>query len=90
MSPEGLLKLFNSTTNTFQQVILATGKASDITADIQIPLMQLMLIRCQPQNMHTLLRFVDGFMLEETIGTQLGQTLSLMYGSIVLVEHMTA
>jgi hypothetical protein len=89
-SPEGILGVFNEINMMFQQVILSTGKPSDITADIQIPLMQLLLIRNQLPNLHSLLRFIDTFCMEDTMGTILGQTLTLIHGSVVLLEHMTS
>ena len=38
-------RTFHEATLIFQNIILITGKASDITADVQIPMMILILIR---------------------------------------------
>jgi|JI6StandDraft_1071083.scaffolds.fasta_scaffold01224_1 hypothetical protein len=88
-SPEAILSALHELNLIFQQVILSTGKASDITADIQIPLVQLTLIRSQVPNVKSLLRYLDTFAMEETMGSVLGQTLTLLHGSVVLLEHMT-
>lgn len=89
LSTEGILKVLHEINLTFQQVILSTGKASDITADIQIPLVQLMLIRTRMPNVHSLLRFLDTFIMEDSMNSVLGQTLTLLHGSVVLLTHMT-
>lgn len=89
LSPESVLAIFHELNKTFQQIILTTGKATDITADSQIPLMHLTLIRTQPPNMHSLLRYLDCFSLKDTMNTVLGQTLTLLHGCVVLLEHMT-
>jgi len=56
-----MLKTFHDVTLIFQNVILTTGKASDITADVQIPLMILVLIKSELKNLPTLIRFIDAF-----------------------------
>lgn len=39
MSPDRMIECFNEVTLVFQNVITCVGKASDITSDVQIPLM---------------------------------------------------
>lgn len=58
LCPDKILKIFYEITIVFQNVILTTGSATDITADIQIPLMLITIIRCKVRNMATLLDFV--------------------------------
>lgn len=56
-----MLKTFHDVTIVFQNVILITGKASDITADVQIPLMILVLIKSELKNLPTLIQFIEAF-----------------------------
>ena len=42
-------------------MIFATGSGTDITADIQIPLMIITIIRCKVRNITTLIDFVEKF-----------------------------
>ena len=55
-SAEGILQRLCDISLTFQNVILCTGKASDITADVQIPLMIYIMIKGKIPNMPSLLK----------------------------------
>jgi hypothetical protein len=61
LCPDKILKAFYDITLVFQNVILTTGSATDITADIQIPLMLLTIIRCKVRNITTLVDFIEKF-----------------------------
>jgi hypothetical protein len=39
MSPDKMIHCFHEVTLVFQNVITCVGKASDITSDVQIPMM---------------------------------------------------
>ena len=53
-SSEGILQKLLNLTLIFQNIILSTGKASDITADIQIPLTLFIMIKAKINNLYTL------------------------------------
>jgi len=53
-----MLGVFHSMVIAFQNVILITGNANDITADVQIPMMMVALIKSQIPNLDTLLNFM--------------------------------
>lgn len=88
LCPDKVLKIFYEITIVFQNVILTTGSATDITADIQIPLMLITIIRCKVRNMATLLDFVEKFCPDDIYSTVLGQTLTLLKSVIYLIEEM--
>lgn len=55
MSPDKMIECFNEVTLVFQNVITCVGKASDITSDVQIPLMELVLVKSMIPNLNTIL-----------------------------------
>lgn len=88
LCPDSVLRVFYQVTLVFQNVILTTGSATDITADVQIPLMLLTIIRCKVRNLATLLEFVEKFCPDEIYSTVLGQTLTLLKSVVYLIEEM--
>lgn len=88
LCPDRILKIFYEITLIFQNVILTTGSGTDITADIQIPLMLITIIRCKVRNITTLIDFVEKFCPDDINSTVLGQTLTLLKSAIYLIEEM--
>lgn len=60
-SADGLLSIFHETINIFQNIILINGKAGDITADVQIPMMLCIVIRSRVRNLYTIMDFIEMF-----------------------------
>lgn len=85
-APHELLKIFYEVTLIFQNIILTTGKASDITADVQIPLMILILIKSRLPNLSSVLNFIEKFANDDINSSVLGQTLTLMSSVCYLIE----
>lgn len=85
-----LLKIFHEATLIFQNIILITGKASDITADVQIPMMILILTQSEIRNLASLMRFIDKFASDDINSSVLGQTLTLIKSVTYLIEEMNA
>lgn len=56
-SPEGLMRLFHDVTLVFQNVVLIKGKASDVNADLQIPLMIFVILHSDVNNLHSIMSF---------------------------------
>lgn len=75
-------------TLVFQNVIQTTGTGIDITADIQIPLMIITMIRCKVRNITTLVEFVDKFCPDDINSSVLGQTLILLKSVVYLIGEM--
>jgi hypothetical protein len=56
-----VLRVFHRVTLVFQNIILTTGSPSDITADVQIPMMLLVILRVQMTNLISVLDFAEKF-----------------------------
>ncbi len=56
-----MLRVFHRVTLVFQNIILTTGSPSDITADVQIPMMLLVILRVQMTNLISVLDFAEKF-----------------------------
>jgi len=69
----------------FQNLILITGKASDITADVQIPMMILILIKSEITNLSSLIKFMEKFCSDDIHSSVLGQTLTLINSVAYLI-----
>jgi hypothetical protein len=63
--PDSIIKVFLELTLIFQNVILITGSATDITADVQIPMMLVSIIRSKIKNLITLLDFIEKFCADD-------------------------
>ena len=87
-SPDRILKIFYEITLVFQNVILITGSATDVNADIQIPMMLVVIIRAKVKNLVTLIDFVEKFCAEDIYSSVLGQTLTLLKSVIYLIEEL--
>lgn len=85
-----MLQVFNEVTTVFQNIILITGKASDITADVQIPMMMLILIKSDIDNLASLIRYIEKFCGDDIHSSVLGQTLTLINSIAYLIEEMGA
>jgi hypothetical protein len=59
--PDGMLRIFQEVTRVFHHVIMMTGKGEDITADVQIPLMLLVLLKSDIKNLLTVTHFIEKF-----------------------------
>ena len=67
---------------------MITGSASDITADLQIPMMLVIIVRCKIKNLPTLLDFVEKFCSDDINSSVLGQTLTLIKSIMYLIEEL--
>ena len=85
-SADELLKIFNDVTVAFQNIILTTGRASDITADLQIPMMIFIMIKSKAKNLHSIIQFIEKFSSEDITSTIMGQTLTLVKSTSMLIE----
>lgn len=84
-SPDRILKIFHDITLVIQNVIMITGSASDITADVQIPMMLMVVIRCKVKNLPTLVNFIEKFCTDDINSSVLGQTLTLIKSVMYLI-----
>lgn len=85
-----LLRILQEVTLVFQNIVLTTGKASDITADLQIPLMMLVVIRSGINNLVSIVEFIEQFCCEDISSSVLGQTLTLVKSAIFLICTLDA
>jgi hypothetical protein len=60
-SADTLLKRFHEITMIFQNVIITTGKPSDVNADSQLDLMLFVLIKSQLPNLPSIISFIEHF-----------------------------
>ena len=74
----------------FHNIIVSTGKASDITADLQIPMMIFIFVKSKIKNLQSMISFIENFCSEEINSNILGQTLTLIKSVSYLVESMNA
>jgi hypothetical protein len=84
--PDSIIKVFLELTLIFQNVILITGSATDITADVQIPMMLVSIIRSKIKNLITLLDFIEKFCADDIHSSVLGQTFTLMNSVVYLIQ----
>jgi hypothetical protein len=80
--------VFSEATLTFHNIILITGKASDITADIEILIMMFVLVKSQIRNLWSIIKFIESFSTSDIQSSALGQTLTLILSVSQLIEKM--
>jgi hypothetical protein len=74
----------------FQNVITCVGKASDITSDVQIPLMELVLVKSMIPNLNSILEFIKIFSHNDSGSNKYGMILALVESICYLIENMDA
>ena len=89
-SADELLKVFHEIVTVFQNIILINGKASDITADVQIPMMIYILTKSKLKNLSSILNFIEKFSSEDIHSSVMGQTLTLMSSVKYLLLNFNA
>ena len=65
-----------------------TGSPTDITADVEIPLMLITLIKGKIRNLATLLSFIEHFCADDIHSSALGQTFTLVKSAVVLIGEL--
>jgi hypothetical protein len=83
-----MLKIFNEITFVFQNVISINGKGSDVTADVQIPLMLVTIIRSKVRNLVTLIDFVEKFCSTDIHSSAQAQTFSCLQGVAFFIQQL--
>lgn len=85
MSPDKMTECLYEVTLVFQNVITCVGKASDITSDVQIPLMELVLTKSMIPNLDTILTFIKTFSHNDSGSNKYGMVLALVESICYLI-----
>lgn len=88
-SPDRILKIFFEITLIFVNVVMIAGKkGGDVTSDVQIPMMFIVVLRSKLKNLNTLVDFIEKFSTEDIHTSVFAHTLTLLKGVVCLIEEL--